>query len=144
MKNITFTSLSFVLLFMFSGFTSEVEAQITIHNETDCWIYFGAREGINCNTCGSIEMWIAPNSTLNQLPASGNCPTVVQNWEHVRYGVAGFFPTFNFTSFGISFNPNSVPGPCGSDLNGNCGGNFITHQWSTDPVTGESKFGFFN
>jgi len=158
MKKLNLSSLlkmTFVaLLLTIFGF-QQAQAQLTVINNTNCWIAVGEFEGPNCQQCNNPQgTWIAPNggiAVFQPTCPSGGGPVVspfpppppgFQSWIGVKYGATLFPPNVGQGSF--SNNPNYLPGPCfgpgGPAIA--CGGGVIQAVWGAQLPNGSTSVTF--
>lgn len=118
----TLRTLALVLGFAFFGIANQANAQqLIVQNNTGCDLSVRAvQQDGACNSCGPVYggFVTAGNSTTLGSPISP-CPNF---WYGSKYQPSGALG-----SAGVTY--STIAGPCGTDLNGNCGGAPINHAW---------------
>jgi len=130
------------VLFLAFGFIQEAAAQLTVINNTNCWVVVGEQEGNNCQFCNFPPgTWLAPvgfpgnTAVFNPSGCAIISPTQ-QAWIGIKYAVGNPFGPVGPSSF--SDNTTYQGGlPCGYNQNNSqCTGGIINPQWFITAVNG--------
>jgi len=131
------TLVAFLLLSF--GFLQEAKAQqLTVINNTNCWVIVGEHEGNNCGICNNpAGTWIPPFPPFNVANFNSQCTVItpfLSPWIGIKYAVGPNFGVVGATSY--SFNNTYYLGMCGISQNNSQCFNPVLPVWGFNPGTG--------